>query len=201
MNNIHSELEKMNQLIFALKNWQSFDEPAIAGKLKAFEKIPRAEWSKFRADQLSEQEAGQSLVHIGQKYHNNPKILRDVISALGNMVERYGLTPSDEVYNLLLEHCQNTKVGYYVALFITKFPQFEVYERKWDYLMSIGNIAPKKKSLDIFFREIKQRKQDIPEAYRETIIRFFNDHMNDESLSEYSRNKYKALITQIESIN
>ena len=127
----------MNQLIFALKNWQSFDEPAIAGKLKAFEKIPRAEWSKFRADQLSEQETGQSLVHIGQKYHNNPKILR------------------------------------WVTL----------------------------KSLDIFFREIKQRKRDIPKAYRETIIRFFNDHMNDESLSEYSRNKYKALITQIESIN
>ncbi|MCG8322393.1 MAG: hypothetical protein MI921_23045 [Cytophagales bacterium] len=56
-------MEKTNQLIIDLKNWHSFGEPEIAGKLKAFEKIPRPEWSKYRAAQLSEPEIGRSLVY------------------------------------------------------------------------------------------------------------------------------------------
>jgi hypothetical protein len=125
---IKKELENISALIDRLKQWDSLGEKEVKVLVKEFNVIPREEWSSYRVELLRDREVGNILRSIGEKYGTSADILKYVISSIGNLIVRYKLEPSDELYDFFLAHKNNTKVGYYVSLFIFDFPQFESYK-------------------------------------------------------------------------
>lgn len=98
----------------------------------------------FRKKILSEEKLLNSLLEIGNKYKDNTHILIEIISSISNMHDRYGMKISDKAFEFILAHTKNKKVNFYISIVITKLPQFEFYKDKWEYIMSIPNIAPRK---------------------------------------------------------
>ncbi len=194
------KLKEMNALIKDLKNWRDLDEHEIEKKIERFEQIPRDEWSKYRTEALSEASLGEELKLIAKTYHKNSKILRNVVSSLGNQIERYNLSPSDSIYEFFLENRNHKGVNFYIVLFLTTFPQFEEYPGKWDFIMSIPKIAPQKKTREIFYKEIKNRRiNELPNEYKVDVVQFFKSCIaNNETIGEYTKNKYEGLINMLE---
>jgi hypothetical protein len=193
------EIEKLRALSCDLKKWHFHDENIIEKLLIEFEEIPRLEWSQYRIDVLSDSKLAEELILIGEKFSSNQKILRNVISSLGNMVERYNLLPSDILYEFFVNNLRNKKVNFYIALFITKFPQFEADAKKWEIIMSIPKITPKKESRDIFYKEIKQRMDELPMGCKKQVEEFFKNILQNDNISSYTEIKYQELLQKLKT--
>lgn len=93
------------------------------------------------------------------------------------------------------------KVNYYVSLNISSFPQFSTWEDKWEYLLSMPLISPKKKSIVNFHREVKKllsSNEHIPSDILKKIIETLKSHISSNELSEYSRVDYLKTISLLE---
>lgn len=181
-------------------NWNNFTEEELENLLKKFGNICRDETSVLRKDILSDDELLSSLIKIGNKY-NNPKILIEIVSSINNMIERYNLKITDKAFQFLLSQTKNRKVNFYVSIFITRLSQFADYEQKWDYIMSIPNIAPKKKSINTFYRVIKDNLNNIPNKFKPDIINILERHLDTPNLHETTIKKYLEIILQLKNIS
>ncbi|NML41698.1 hypothetical protein HHL17_31220 [Chitinophaga sp. G-6-1-13] len=183
-----------------LLNWQQLSEQELEAYIREFEKIPRAEVSTFYTPVLSDNELGAILVAIGRQFPDNTKLQVNVVSALGNMVWRYGLTPTDVMFDFLVAASSNRKVNFYVALHIRVFPQYQTWSRKWEYLMSVPEIAPRKKAFVVFYDTVKQQleKHDImPLEVKLVIIKKIQAQLEDEDLHPYLKDDYLATLHAI----
>jgi len=188
------KLEKMELLICELRRWETLDELDLEAKLKEFEKIPRDEVSMYRVSALSNIELGKTLLSIGRKYESNVKILSDVLSSLGWMVRRYELQCTNEIFKLFLENKNNRKLKLVVPIHLPLLPQFESYNEKWDFIMSIPNFFPKKNSQDLFYDEVKRRIDEIPIQLVEDVKIFLDKRLNNEKIHPVIKNQCKELI-------
>ena len=97
-----------------------------------------------------------------------------------------------------MEATKDKKVNYYVSLNISSFPQFSTWEDKWEYLLSMPLISPKKKSIVNFHREVKKllsSNEHIPSDILKKIIETLKSQISSNELSEYSRVDYlKPLV-------
>jgi len=100
----------------------------------------------------------ERLIIIGQKYNDNDKILEEVIRTVTTISERFGVK-TQIVYDFLISHIEskNNKIKFEIASCVPLLPQFDHYDKKWEYILSIPKIPPKKYSIDIFQRVIKRR--------------------------------------------
>ena len=117
------------------------------------------------------------------------------------MVGRYKLYPTDKVFDFFKEATTHKKVNYYVSLNISSFPQYTSWEERWDYLISIPNISPKKKSIVNFHTEVKKilsAKGIIPFQVAEKIVIILKNHINTGELSDYSIEDYLNTIHALE---
>ncbi|KQB37436.1 hypothetical protein [Flavobacterium aquidurense] len=194
---IKKQLDIILELKTQINTWKSYNEQEVFQIVKEFEKKPRDEGSFWFEEILSNKELASDLVNIGNKYSENTKMNVYIVSALGNMIKRYKLESSEEIFNYFLEKAQTKGVELYVSFFLPYLPQFEKYERKWEYIMSIKNIKPLKDSEISFKERIDYFLNQLPIKYVEETITFFEQSIN-EAKSDYSKNMYRELIEKLQ---
>jgi len=181
-------------------NWNSYTEGEVAMLLRDFEKYPREEYSEFYITVFSDNLLAEKIVEIAATYSDNTSILCNIISSLGNMIVRYRLIATDEIFNLFVKSTINKKANYFVSLFILSFPQYQYWNNKWEYLISIPTIAPKNKSILNFHTEVKKLvKNDasIPLPVKNSIIAILSSYIKTKNISDYSKSAYQNTIDQL----
>jgi hypothetical protein len=194
------EFEKeLEEVINPLQNnWNNLSENDLESLLKKFGKITRDETSQLRKEVLSEGAIAKTLLGIANKYYNNSKMLTEIISSIDNMHNRYGLEITNDIFEFLAEQTKNKKVNFYVSIFITSLPQFEKYKYKWDYILSIPDIAPKKKSINTFYSVINNNVEDMPNKDKTNVIKIFEAFLNDNpNLHKTTIEKYSSMINKL----
>ena len=142
-----------------------------------------------------------SVFEIGKVYQNNLKLLINVISSLGNIVCRYEVTPSSEMFIFFKECTKKKKVNYYVSLYISSFPQYSNWDDRWNFLLSMPQIAPKKKSILNFQTELKRllvSHEPIPAEVRQQIMQTLNTIIGSGTLGEYSKSAFLQIVSLLE---
>ncbi|KGN73820.1 hypothetical protein HQ40_08450 [Porphyromonas gulae] len=198
---MEQKIKILEELKDRLCNWKSYDETRLQKLMKEFEKIPREEFSSFFTPILTDKSLIENIGKIGEAFQSNSEILVNVISSLGNIVWRYKLDPSVEMFDFFKKAAKNKKVNYYVSLYITSFPQYNTWKDRWNYLISIPEIAPKKKSIVNFHTEVKKilnTKEDIPLEVINKIITILSSQINSNFLSDYTKNDYLNTISLLE---
>ncbi len=198
---MEQKIKILEELKDRLCNWKSYDETRLQKLMKEFEKIPREEFSSFFTPILTDKSLIENIGEIGEAFQSNSEILVNVISSLGNIVWRYKLDPSVEMFDFFKKAAKNKKVNYYVSLYITSFPQYHTWKDRWNYLISIPEIAPKKKSIANFHTEVKKilnTKEEIPLEVINKIITILSSHINSNFLSDYTKNDYLNTISLLE---
>lgn len=193
---IKKKLDIILELKSQIENWKSYNEEKIFQIVKEFEKKPRDEGSYWYEKALSDKNLAESLLAIADKYQENTKLNIYIVSALGNMIKRYKLECSDNIFNYFLKNAQTKGVALYVSFFLPYSPQFEEYEKKWEYIMSIKNIKPLKDAEISFKERIEFFLNQLPIKYTEETISFFQQCINN-AKSDYSKNSYKELIEKL----
>ena len=193
---IKKQLDIILELKTQIDNWKSYTEQEVSQIVKEFEKKPRDEGSFWFEETLSDKKLASNLVAIANKYPENTKMNVYVVSALGNMIKRYKLESSQEIFNYFLEKAQAKEIALYVSFFLPYLPQFDKYEKKWEYIMSIKNIKPLKDSEISFKERIEFFLNQLPNKYVQETIVFFEQCINDVK-SDYSKNMYRELIEKL----
>lgn len=181
--------------------WKSYNEEDLEKIISAFEKFPRKEFSTFYIPILTDTLLAEHLVAIGKTFPTNTYMLINIISSIGNMVWRYKLHPTDKVFEFFKEAAFHKKVDYYVSLNISYFPQYIFWKRRWDYLISIPNISPKKKSIENFHTEVKKilsTKEKIPFQVTKELLTILKNHINTTKMSDYLIKNYLNTIHKLE---
>jgi len=182
-----------------IHNWKSFNELELREIIKQFEKIPREEVSKFYKPYFTD-DLVDNLLRIGEANKKDTDILCNLISILGNIIVRYKVEATNKIFDFFIQSSHVKKVNYYVSLFICYLPQFKVWENKWDYIISIPTIAPKKRSKDNFFLEVKKlinNGEEIPDEYKSKIRSLLNSFIEENNLSNHTKNEYMEILNLI----
>jgi hypothetical protein len=198
---MEQRIKILEELKDKLCNWKSYDETQLQKLMEEFEKIPREEFSSFYTPILTDKSLIENIIEIGEAFQANSNISINVISSLGNIVWRYKLNPSAKIFDFFKKATKNKKVNYYVSLYIASFPQYRTWEDKWNYLLSMPEITPKKKSMVNFHTEVKKilsSKDDIPSEVIKKIITILNSYIHSELLSNYSKGDYLNTINLLE---
>lgn len=180
-------------------NWYDLNEKELENLLKKFGNMTRDETSQLMEEVFSENERAKTLLLIANKHCNNSNMLIQIVSSICNMHFRYNLKITNDIFEFLIEQTKNKKVNFYVSILITRLPQFEKYEYKWDYILSIPEIAPKKKSLNTFYSVIKHNLDNIPVSYRIKIINIFQSSLDNSKLHESTITKYLNIIKKLKN--
>jgi len=151
----------------------------------------------LRKSTLSDSELSKALLEIGEKHNTNSKILIEIVSLIDNMKKRYNLEITDNIFQFLITQTKHKKVNFYVSIFITELPQFLNYDQKWEYIISIPDIAPKNKSINTFYRIITNNIDNIPKNYKIDAIKIFEKNIHNSNLHETTANKYLKIITEL----
>ncbi len=189
---------EINEVINPLRrDWKDFAESELETLIRKFGNICRDETSKFRKETLSDNNLAETLLEIGNAFNSNDKILVQIVSAIGNMYERYGLEIADNIFRFLIRQTKNKKVNFYVSIFITRLPQFGSYEREWEYIMSIPDIAPKDKSRSTFYYVISDNINSIPVELKADVIKVFENYMGKPNLHPHTVAQYSVVIQKL----
>ena len=181
--------------------WKSYNEEDLEKIMSAFEKFPRKEFSTFYIPILTDTLLAEHLVAIGKTFSTNTCMLINIISSIGNMVWRYKLHPTDKIFEFFKESSYHKKVNYYVSLNISHFPQYISWKRRWDYLISIPNISPKRKSIENFHTEVKKilsTKEKIPFQVTKELLTILKNYINTTKMSDYLIENYLNTIHKLE---
>ena len=198
---MQQKIKTLEDLKDKLYLWKSYNEENLEKIVSEFEKFPRKEFSISYIPMLTDSLLAEHLITIGKTFPANTHMLINIISSIGNMVWRYKLYPTDKVFDFFKEATTHKKVNYYVSLNISSFPQYTSWEERWDYLISIPNISPKKKSIVNFHTEVKKilsAKGIIPFQVAEKIVIILKNHINTGELSDYSIEDYLNTIHALE---
>jgi hypothetical protein len=192
------KVKNIEELYNKIKCWNIYEEYELENIIKQFEKIPRYEMSAYFKPYFT-RELVNNLLEIGKT--NNKNILCNIVSILGNMITRYNIEAEDRIFDYFVSlKDRKKKVNYYVSMFLPNFPQFKKWENKWDYLITIPEIAPKKKSMDNFYIKINsiiKENEIIPIEYKEKIITLFEQFIDKNELSIYTKDLYDEVINKL----
>ena len=180
--NIPTKMEKKTENILLLQkeimDWKTKSELQIFNSIKLFEKIPRDEFSLYYVSYLTDNKFADNLLKIADNYPDNEKMILNIISILGNMIIRYKLTETPEIYNFILANSTKKGIAGYVSIYLTKLKSFEYYPNKWEYFMSMQKMVPKKVAHQNLVGIINQNIQNIPEEYKKEVLSFLQTKHN-----------------------
>ncbi|EEZ74817.1 hypothetical protein NEILACOT_05195 [Neisseria lactamica ATCC 23970] len=114
-------VNKIIELKHHIENWETQTSEEIEKLLVDFEKQPRQEMSSYYTELFRDVQFAGVLVQIANKYAENSKINRCIVSALGMMMWRYKLPESEEIYRLMLANIQRKMFLYYSNKINCKF--------------------------------------------------------------------------------
>ena len=140
---IQNKIDNIKYLQNELMNFKNFSEDEISNLLQKFEKTPRDEVSFYFKSLFTNLEFANVLLEIADKYKENKKIQINILSSIGNMIRRYGLEETDEIYDYFKTNMFIKNVGVYIAIHLPYLKRFEK-ENSWEYFMKIKDMTPKK---------------------------------------------------------
>ncbi len=173
-------------------------------ELKPISKVLMMEASReFSADRKNffiSKEVKAHILHIGKRVEElDPVGLRNILSCIGFIAIQYQ-EYDQEFYQFFknnLEKSKDKRVRIAIARFFHKFPQFEDYEMKWDYIISIPKIPPKKESKVYFVHAIKHRIDEIPEKYKVIVSETLSGFLDNYNLVLDTKNLYQSLLNKL----
>lgn len=191
--------QEFQNIIYPLvENWKQYSEEEVERLIKEIGKICRKEFSIYRKRLLIElKNFDDILLIIAKFYENNTVILVEILSSWYCLYNQYGINLSDEVFKFLISLKKGNNVRLYTAILIIQLPLFETYENKWIYILSISKIAPRRKSISVFYTAVWNNKDMIPIQYRENIIAVFQEAIEKFHLHPTTVDKYNKLIDLI----
>ena len=163
---IKKKINDIRLLQVEIKNWKMKTETEVVNILKLFEKTPRDEMSLYYSSYFKDDKFAEELLQIALNYSDNEKILLNIISILGNMILRYQLEETTEIYNFILSNAYKKRLAGYVSNYLPRLKNFEYYPDKWKYFMSMQKMTPKKIAHQNLVHIINQNIQSIPEEYK-----------------------------------
>lgn len=194
--------KKIDRIIFLqeeIRSWKIKTELELFNIIKLFEKIPRDEISLYYTPYFIDNKFADVLLQIAHNYPNNEKILLNIISILGNMIIRYQLEETIEIYNFILSNAFKKGISGYVSVYLTQLKNFEYYPNKWLYFMSMQKMTPKKIAHQNLVCIINQNIQNIPKEYQKDIISFLRTKY-DLANNEGGKRLYSDMINKIKKV-
>lgn len=191
-------LEELSNNLLSNKCFNTENYESIIFKL---EQISRKETNISFSNVLSNNALASKLVEIGKKNKSNVLLISRILSLLGNMFRRYGLHISNEIWNFYIDFIKIKGAQYYVYLFLPIFPQFKDYDGKWEIIIEMPNIAPKKSSIINYYALIKSYINggiSIPKEYQEKIIAEFHNLLNSNKIGENTKKNFMNLLSKLE---
>ena len=158
---IQNKIDNIKYLQNELMNFKNFSEDEISNLLQKFEKTPRDEVSFYFKSLFTNLEFANVLLEIADKYKENKKIQINILSSIGNMIRRYGLEETDEIYDYFKTNMFIKNVGVYVAIHLPYLKRFEK-ENSWEYFMKVKNMTPKKMAETTFLNIVNEHITEIP---------------------------------------
>lgn len=196
MSNISQKIQKNIDNIEALKKqisgWKKLSDEELFQAVKEFEKTPRLEVSIYYNDLFNDAKFADILLDIYKNNTGNAKLVILLISAIGNMIQRYNLPETKDIYELMFDNAYKKNIGPYVAIFLPKMEHFKNYSNKWQYFMEVKDMSPKKVAESSFEVIMDILGSEIPEDYKEEVANYF-DKKAEESNNEYGRQYYSDL--------
>lgn len=194
---IQKKLDNIIKLKSELENWEKLSEEEVLKYVKEFEKTPRDEGSSFYNDIFTDDEFAEILLDISQEYVLNTKMNVYIISSLGNMMERYKLNETNNIYEYFLSNIHKKGVSVYVSLFFTEMHNFSNYIDKWDYIMSVKDMKPAKIGESSFETIIKREVANMPNEHKSII----NKHFIEKSKTANNEGGKKYYLELAEEFN
>lgn len=199
MSSIPHKIQKNIDNIEALKNqlsqWRKLSIEDLFQSVKEFEKTPRLEVSSYYNCLFNDVKFSEILLEIYKGNADNTKMVILLISAIGNMIQRYNLPESQDIYEFMVENAYKKNVGPYVAIFLPRLKHFKNYSKKWQYFMDVREMSPKKVAESSFEALMDLHGSDIPEENKEEVVHYFNKK-SEQSNNAYGRQHYLDLANK-----
>ncbi|RRD60779.1 hypothetical protein EII40_06940 [Tannerella forsythia] len=201
-NTVKSKIQKKVQTIIELQSeirkWKDKSEEGVSALIHRFEKTPRDEVSIYFIPYFTDDTFSKILIQIANTYKDNRKLQINVISALGNMISRYKLEETQEIYDYFKANMFKKGISAFVAIHLPYLKGFIAEEKPWDYFMSIHKMAPKKIAEEQFVAVIREHILEIPNDYRDDVISFLKQKKQAAN-NEGGKKYYQELIDKIEN--
>jgi hypothetical protein len=149
---------------------------------------------------FTKKETKNKIIEYITKYCKNNYVLRNLLSIMG-LTGIHWKDYDDRYYQYIFENINNNdnSIKRQIKKYLPRFPQFENYTNKWEYIMSIPKIPPKKESIEYsFYPYIKTNISNLPEKYKKDVIKVFEDFINKNKLHEKTRPYYEDIINKLQ---
>jgi hypothetical protein len=189
--------QKIEQIQNGLANLVKLSEQELNELSYTILKEVAGEYTKVREDFFISKKFKEDIIKFNNTYALNLHILRNILGSMGFVATQFN-DYDDIYYDCLLKNTKNidNKIKMIIARFICNFPQFENNSNKWDYILSIAKIPPKKHSIDYFFFAVKDRLEVIPSEYKNEIIKILSEQIPKINWAD-TRKLYENLIGEI----
>ncbi|MGY3188086.1 hypothetical protein [Lysinibacillus sp. TE18511] len=193
MSKVNYEVE----ILRIIKDLEALPENALSVVKKVY-KETCAEIGVDRITFFSNPAVLEKLIEIAYKYETDEKILELFVRTLVMISERFKVN-TQSLYSFLMRHAgsKNKWIKFVVASRVAFLPQFDNYENKWVYILSIPKIPPKKDSMRIFRLVIKQSIDEVPDDLKEEVINIMRKFIDKENLVEDTHNLFLDIIEQL----
>lgn len=193
---IKMKIENISYLQSELKKYDFLSEEDILIFLQKFEKTTRDEISSHFEKYYKDENFADILLKIANKYNENSKIQIYIISSLGNMINRYSLKETKEIYEYFKKYMFEKEISAYVSIHLPHFRSFHKKENKWAYFIKIAKMSPKKIGESNFLSLLSKYIEEIPNEYKEEVICFLTEK-RDKANNEGGKKYYQELINKI----
>jgi hypothetical protein len=157
------------------------------------------EYRNSLKDFFTAEETKNKIIEYVKKYCKNNYILRNLLAVMG-LTGIHWKDYDGRYYQYIFENINNkdNSIKRQVRKYLPYFPQFENYTNKWEYIMTIPKIPPKKESIEYsFYSYIKNNMENVPEKYRKDTIKVFEDFINKNKLHEKIKPQYEDIINKL----
>jgi len=203
---------KLQEVASIVETLESSNPIDALGLVKSVERESRREFGARNIEFYSRPKFISSMVNVGKKYIADEIILEYIVRIIKTISERCPVDIQENqkvsvihdprtlcIYEFLfgLKYSTNKKIRMLVAHTIPFFPQFDEYEKRWEYILAIPKIAPKDDSMRRFRWIIEQRIAEVPDELKGVVIDMFQKFLDTHRLDIDTRQRYVDLIEKL----
>ncbi|MCI1693462.1 hypothetical protein [Aneurinibacillus aneurinilyticus] len=192
-----SKVNYEEEMLRIINDLEALPENALS-LIKKVYKETCAEIGVDRISFFSNPSMMEKLIKIAYNYEADEKNLELFVRTLVMISERFKVN-TQSLYSFLMRHAEskNKRIKFVVATRIVFLPQFDNYENKWEYILSIPKIPPKKDSMRVFRLVIKHRIDEVPDELKKEVINVMRKFLDKENLVVDTHNLFLDIIEQL----
>ena len=157
--------------------------------------------AEYRKEAFANKKYIVHLMDICDKYKDHEIVVRNLVSAIGFIATKYDYT-ADFVYKYLsrFKTSKSDKIAIAIVKNIYKFPQFDLWVKRWNYILSIPEIKPHNESLDYFSEIISRSMDSIPKDYLDNVSLIFREYIKKHGAEDYMSEEFQKILAKIKII-